>query len=1193
MEVEISGITGIPQDAIISIRAGSSRRQAPVSALGSNGMPFKFAAGAAGCNPFKIDILQPMGSARMALQPDGGTYTVPIQNSSTPGISVQMTVREGKASPGGKKDVAQELFDRLDTNKDGLIGRREFAEAVRQGQGGKPVLQPMDDGSEITVSPGGVKLPPIPKDEDGRFPAAANAAKEYLEIHRLLPFVRALLQTVVRDRPDEPYNFIADQFRNAVPTEPKEATRRPQPQEAVSLEAQERLSGDFRPLSPQLLGRLHEPFPEQRPDKQVPLALLENSADEALQGFSFKPSCGTWLMRSPSQPQSPVQNKAPPALPKDAVEEALQVGEGFNFKPSCGTWLMSPPSQPQSPVQKDSSMKKKVANALTEASLSGSLLGMLPRDDEAPAAPCWASWRRLWVPAPPAPAAPALPAAPSQAEVSEDFNFKPSCGTWLMRPPSQPQSPVKKDIGLLQELDSEAAVVVASLQEEMAKIVQEMTNLRLQLQQRDEEMAKMRRQLEQRDDLNGELKALSGTVSEGFNFKPSCGTWLMSPPSQPQSPVQKDIGLLQELGSEVREDFNFKPSCGTWLMRPPSQPQSPVQKDIGLLQELDSEVRESFNFKPSCGTWLMRPPSQPQSPVQKGIGLLQEPDKVVESAKAKARDALGMMLMEEDTQKAPRKAQASDAVQDALHTLAFEMGVDLNKLSPSEMEAAQGKAQAALAALVQQVMPPAKDVVGDAKAKARSALSSMFSEEKDDVEGAKAKARNALSAVLSEEPMSTSELEEAKNKAKDAFIRAATPQEGLEELAKSKARDALSLLLEDDDEPSVQEIETAKARAKGALAAALQDVSDVEETKARARDALSSALFGDETENMEDVKTKARDALATALFEKNDDDSLTAAKAEARNALAEVLLTPGRDEKDYETAKAKARVSLQAVLLQPTQAEEKADELESAKTNARNAITAAFFGEEDATPTEAAGLENAKASARDAIAAALFPEDSTRSPTEAETLEDAKNSVRSALSGALFGGIPEPTEAQTESQEMQEVKSENERLRKELERLKGQIGEVPAAPCWASGRRLWLPAEPAPAAPALPAARSQAETAELEEAKATARSALFKSARSGSRMGTPSSSPTSRSRQRSGRSTQDLEVIRSAVDIVNCEVQEDALDAHKAKLEATKVEMGSMQTVLRDEVDELDGLLKQLEGERDALRDKQQAASIS
>jgi len=213
MEVEVLSVDGgAPEGTIVSIRAGSSRRQAPISALGKNGKPFHFASGPAGMNPFKLDLLQELGSARMALPPGNREYTVPIKGGPNGNLSVSFAVREVTKH----SEHPMDLFDQLDANKDGVISRSQFAGAMRV-DGDKPVLQPLDScrSRSLQERGGAAGLPPLPKDEDGHFPAAAAAAKEYLEGHNLLPFVRALLQTVVRERPSDPITFIADQFRNA------------------------------------------------------------------------------------------------------------------------------------------------------------------------------------------------------------------------------------------------------------------------------------------------------------------------------------------------------------------------------------------------------------------------------------------------------------------------------------------------------------------------------------------------------------------------------------------------------------------------------------------------------------------------------------------------------------------------------------------------------------------------------------------------------------------------------------------------------------------------------------------------------------------------------------------------------------------------------------------------------------------
>jgi len=220
MEVEVLGVDGAPEDAIVSIRAGSCRRQALVSALTSNGTPFRFASGLAGVSPFKVDLLQPLGTARLALKSGGsGTYTMPLVTPDGDGPSVTLAVRELGSKSNEHQDLGQDFFDRIDIDKDGVISRQEFAQAIRQAEGGKPVLQPLDNGAPLGLHErgGGTRLPALVKDGDN-FPAAAADAKKYLDSHNLLPFVRSLLQTVIREQPDDPFTFIADQFRAAATT---------------------------------------------------------------------------------------------------------------------------------------------------------------------------------------------------------------------------------------------------------------------------------------------------------------------------------------------------------------------------------------------------------------------------------------------------------------------------------------------------------------------------------------------------------------------------------------------------------------------------------------------------------------------------------------------------------------------------------------------------------------------------------------------------------------------------------------------------------------------------------------------------------------------------------------------------------------------------------------------------------------
>mmetsp|Transcript_107623 Transcript_107623/g.303082 ORF Transcript_107623/g.303082 Transcript_107623/m.303082 type:complete len:516 (-) Transcript_107623:71-1618(-) len=188
MEVEICGVTGAPEGAILSVRAGTTRRQAAANTIGQSKNPFRFFPGEQGLNPFRVDLLKPIGSARMVLKPGEGTYTATLKNADGEGAD-SVSVAFAVCKPGARPSQAQ---------------LAEVASALPAGM------------ASISDCNGKADQPPLPtKDEDISVPPLAAVAKDYLERHNLLPFVRSLLQTVIRDRPEDPFSFIEEQFRSA------------------------------------------------------------------------------------------------------------------------------------------------------------------------------------------------------------------------------------------------------------------------------------------------------------------------------------------------------------------------------------------------------------------------------------------------------------------------------------------------------------------------------------------------------------------------------------------------------------------------------------------------------------------------------------------------------------------------------------------------------------------------------------------------------------------------------------------------------------------------------------------------------------------------------------------------------------------------------------------------------------------
>jgi len=281
-----------------------------VSAIGANGSQFRFHVGNNGVNPFRVDLLQPIGSVRLALRPGEGAYTVAFKGAGDAGgdVSVEFAVCEaGKSLPAA------------DQERSALIAAEQ-----QFGDRQSDILSPEKRGIP--------KLPPLPlKDGDEpHFSAAASAAKEYLEGHNLLPFVRALLQTVIRDRPADPFGFIADQFRNA---------------SAASVVLNGAGAPQWKPLGAEAAPMKSAPpplpvreFDMARAEEAVPRALP--SAPPAADGrrpsvegvFHLLPSAGTWLSRrlAPHRAERASWSTGQAAIVVDATGEGSLSGLGLH-----------------------------------------------------------------------------------------------------------------------------------------------------------------------------------------------------------------------------------------------------------------------------------------------------------------------------------------------------------------------------------------------------------------------------------------------------------------------------------------------------------------------------------------------------------------------------------------------------------------------------------------------------------------------------------------------------------------------------------------------------------------------------------------------------------------------------------------------------------------------------------------------
>lgn len=176
MELHVVETEGIPDGCVLSVRAGATRRQAPVS----SDRPFRFNCSVEEAAPFKVDVLEPVATARLILRPgeerrSDCQYTIPLEPSNSfEGSGPSPT------PPPGNKDMFVTI-----------------------------AVSPGDETQEAEEA---ARTDDAEKGPSNSRIGQANAAREYLDKHNLVEFTQLLVQSVIKEQPERPYEFMARQF---------------------------------------------------------------------------------------------------------------------------------------------------------------------------------------------------------------------------------------------------------------------------------------------------------------------------------------------------------------------------------------------------------------------------------------------------------------------------------------------------------------------------------------------------------------------------------------------------------------------------------------------------------------------------------------------------------------------------------------------------------------------------------------------------------------------------------------------------------------------------------------------------------------------------------------------------------------------------------------------------------------------
>jgi len=197
MEVAVNDTSGLPEGCILSIRAGNTRRQAPLPVV----EPLRFPNLPFNARHFKVDVLHTRGSARLDINAgsDEESYVVDVRLNDGTEAKVGLTVREQPALCGKRAAELKQLDRNMRTEQSPTL---HDSKAQPESQANSP---------------------------DQKASKVARDTREYARDHNLHNLVQEMLQYVLRERPDAPYAFMSSYLRR------KAQERGEKPQEADAL----------------------------------------------------------------------------------------------------------------------------------------------------------------------------------------------------------------------------------------------------------------------------------------------------------------------------------------------------------------------------------------------------------------------------------------------------------------------------------------------------------------------------------------------------------------------------------------------------------------------------------------------------------------------------------------------------------------------------------------------------------------------------------------------------------------------------------------------------------------------------------------------------------------------------------------------------------------------------------------------
>jgi len=166
----------VKDDVLLSIRFGSVRRQVALSKASQTPLSFPALQEATSPNSFKLDLLCRVASRWLVYRAGEDSYTVSFDAN------------------GGQAAKSLTLYVRPRVEKAGTPNGLSHSSSEN-------VLGSSLNSSNLGLNKGGV-----------RHKVMAQNAKDYLDSHQLVNYMHAVLHAIIREQPDDPYSFMAEQL---------------------------------------------------------------------------------------------------------------------------------------------------------------------------------------------------------------------------------------------------------------------------------------------------------------------------------------------------------------------------------------------------------------------------------------------------------------------------------------------------------------------------------------------------------------------------------------------------------------------------------------------------------------------------------------------------------------------------------------------------------------------------------------------------------------------------------------------------------------------------------------------------------------------------------------------------------------------------------------------------------------------